>query len=80
MTCLNEIINCNGGNHYKIPHINKARIERLTGGMPRTIAVTGHAEEFIDNFDSDSELDFHLLDDLAVVEQDGCQQLPMGSL
>ena len=36
MTCMLEIMNNDGGNDYKIPHVNKAMFERL-GQLPESI-------------------------------------------
>ncbi len=43
--CLNEIIETHGDNNYKIPHMNKAKLER-EGLLPSTIRVTEAAEQF----------------------------------
>jgi len=37
-SCLNEIIKCNGHNNYKIPHMNKDKLER-TNRLPLTLEV-----------------------------------------
>jgi len=43
---LNEVIEQNGGNNYKIPHMGKARLER-DGNLPVAIELTErNAEEF----------------------------------
>ena len=42
-SCLNEIIDCDGGNQHKIPHMNKDRLERL-GQLPVSLEVTEDAE------------------------------------
>ena len=42
MTVMNEIIDSNGDNDYKIPHIGKERLER-EGRLPVTLAVTDNA-------------------------------------
>jgi hypothetical protein len=39
---MNEIIDRNGCNHYKIPHIGKERLERL-GMLPYVVPVTANA-------------------------------------
>jgi hypothetical protein len=44
-TILNEIIECNGDNTYKIPHMGKERLER-EGRLPLVIAVTEAANQF----------------------------------
>lgn len=36
MTCMNKIINCNGKNDCKIPHLGKARMEQLVM-LPRDV-------------------------------------------
>lgn len=40
---MNEIIKCNGGAHYKLPHMNKDRLERL-GLLPETLEVCPEAD------------------------------------
>jgi hypothetical protein len=40
-SCMNEIIDSNGNNDYKIPHLNKARMER-EGTFPEALEVTDH--------------------------------------
>lgn len=37
--CFNEIIDCDGGNGYKIPHMGKARLARM-GLLPISLEVT----------------------------------------
>jgi hypothetical protein len=44
MTCFNEVIALNGDNTYKVPHMNKSRLERL-GLLPDTIDVSDKALE-----------------------------------
>ena len=46
--CLNLIIECNGGNDYKIVHMSKDRLERA-GMLPTNIIVTKEAQHWIDN-------------------------------
>jgi hypothetical protein len=41
-SCYNSIIDANGGNDYKIPHMGKERLERL-GQLPAVLDVTNHA-------------------------------------
>jgi len=41
-SCLNEIIKCNGHNNYKIPHMNKDRLERLNR-LPTVLDVCEEA-------------------------------------
>ncbi len=43
--CLNEIIEAHGDNDYKIPHINKAKLER-EGQLPTSIRVTPKIKDF----------------------------------
>lgn len=49
---LQSIFNCiiehHGGNDYKIPHMNKEKLER-EGTLPRALAVSDEAMEVIDN-------------------------------
>ena len=47
MTCMNEIIQCNGGNNYKIPHIGKEKLARRNQ-LPETIKVTDDALAYLD--------------------------------
>lgn len=59
--CLNSIIECNGGNDYKIVHMSKEKLER-EGLLPTNIIVTDEAESWIqlqhdDNNDNDDEHD-----------------------
>ena len=42
MTCMNSIIECNGGNNYAIPHMNKTGLER-EDNLPIYIPVTAAA-------------------------------------
>jgi hypothetical protein len=46
MTVMNEIIRCNGDNDFKIPHMNKAVLERQDK-LPTTLEVTEHACELL---------------------------------
>ena len=39
MCCMNMILENDGDNNYKIPHMNKAKLER-DGTLPRSIPVT----------------------------------------
>ena len=41
-SCLNEIIDCHGDNNYKIPHMNKEKMER-EGRLPSVLPVTESA-------------------------------------
>ena len=45
-TCMNEIIDCDGGNHYDIVHLNKLRLERL-GELPQSIYMTDRANDWL---------------------------------
>jgi hypothetical protein len=45
-SCLNEIINNNGGTFYKIPHMGKAKMER-EGTLPRVLDVTENARALL---------------------------------
>jgi hypothetical protein len=42
---MNEIIEDKGDNKYKIPHMNKARLERLNQ-LPISLAVTQEAHNY----------------------------------
>jgi hypothetical protein len=46
MTCFNEIIECQGGNDYKIPHMGKQALER-NHQLPFQITVTNHAKFYL---------------------------------
>ncbi|KAL7568198.1 hypothetical protein ACA910_020889 [Epithemia clementina (nom. ined.)] len=52
-SCFNSIIECNGGNDYKIEHIGKERLERI-GRLPTTLRVTSHACCDIDEDDREA--------------------------
>ena len=43
----NEIIDCHGGNDYKLPHMNKEKLER-EGRLPRILDVTNKACEIVE--------------------------------
>lgn len=45
-TCMNEIIKIGGDNDYKIPHMNKARLERR-GELPNVIPATDYAAPYL---------------------------------
>jgi hypothetical protein len=49
---MNKIIDDRGDNKYKIPHMNKARLERLNQ-LPLSFAVTQEAQ----NYDLNTRLD-----------------------
>jgi hypothetical protein len=44
-SCLNQILENNGGNHYSIPHMNKEKLER-EGRLPKVLKVTTAAAKF----------------------------------
>jgi hypothetical protein len=44
-SCMNEIIEDKGDNKYKIPHMNKVRLERLNQ-LPISLAVTQEAHNY----------------------------------
>ena len=46
MGVLNQIIECNGNNDYKLPHMAKEKLERA-GNLPVTIPVTDAAYEHL---------------------------------
>ena len=48
--CLNEIIKCNGGNDYKIPHMNKDGLESQ-GELPLVLPVTADLDGWLVNDD-----------------------------
>ena len=48
--CLNCIIETHGDNNYKIPHINKAKLER-EGWFPSAVGVTPAAAQFMEDTD-----------------------------
>jgi hypothetical protein len=48
--CFNSIIDCEGGNEYKIPHMSKDKVLRETGELPRVLPVTENAEQYLDFF------------------------------
>ena len=43
--CMNETLKCNGGNEYKLPHMNKTKLER-ENKLPVRLTVHGNAEYF----------------------------------
>jgi hypothetical protein len=51
-SCLNKIIECGGDNTYKIPHMNKKKLER-EGKLPYTLDVTDDAEDALELVDDD---------------------------
>jgi hypothetical protein len=54
--CMNCIMDCNGGNDYKIPHLGKARMERL-GLLPTTLVASPIAVDFWNNYMVDNDED-----------------------
>jgi hypothetical protein len=44
-SCLNQIRENNGGNHYSIPHMNKEKLER-EGKLPKVLMVSDLAAKF----------------------------------
>ena len=66
-SCLNMIIENDGGNDYKIPHLGKESMERR-GLLPRVLDVTPAATAWLNPMmDDDSSLDADDLDDEAHV-------------
>ena len=64
-SCLNMIIENDGGNDYKIPHIGKESLERR-GLLPTVLDVTPAANAWLNpTMDDDSTLDADNLDDEA---------------
>jgi hypothetical protein len=41
--CMNKMLRCNGGNTYKVPHLNKEKKERL-GILPLVLTCFPHDE------------------------------------
>ena len=56
MSCLNQIIDHNGDNDYKIPHMKKAKLER-ENKLPRKLDVTATADELLDELFMVKELE-----------------------
>jgi hypothetical protein len=48
MSCLNEIIDNDGGNDYKIPHMNKRKLER-EDRLPRVLSVSENAADWLED-------------------------------
>ena len=66
-SCLNMIIENDGGNDYKIPHLGKESMERR-GLLPRVLDVTPAATAWLNpTMDDNSSLDADDLDDEAHV-------------
>jgi hypothetical protein len=51
--CMNEIMQCRGGNHYKVPHVAKHTLVDEKGVLPHAINVTTEASESL------TEMGFH---------------------
>ena len=49
-TCLNDMLEANGGNDYKIRHLGKQAILREFGYLPRSFAATAEALEVVQMF------------------------------
>lgn len=47
-SCLNEILACNGCNHYKLPHLGKSKLLDDRGVLPCSIQVTDEAEQTLE--------------------------------
>ena len=66
-SCLNMIIENDGGNNYKIPHMGKESLERR-GLLPKVLDITPAATAWLNPMmDDDSTLDADDLDDEAHV-------------
>ena len=66
-SCLNMIVENDGGNNYKIPHMGKESMERR-GILPRVLDVTPAATAWLNPMmDDDSSLDVDDSDDEAHV-------------
>ena len=46
MQCMNEILECHGGNDYKLPHMGKEKLERI-GKLPDVLEVTEMARAYL---------------------------------
>ena len=53
--CLNDMLEVNGGNDYKIRHLGKQTILHDHGELPRTIAATAEAVQIKEMFTGDSD-------------------------
>ena len=61
-SCLNMIIENDGGNDYKIPHMGKESMERR-GLLPRVLDITPTANAWLNpTMDDDSDQDSDVLD------------------
>ena len=74
-SCMNNIMETDGSNKYKIEHMSKEKLQRL-GLLPRSICVTDHRCLFDNNYE-DGELDENTdgatdnsIVDVSVVEED----------
>ena len=47
---MNEILKHDGGNDYKIPHLNKEKMER-EGTLPEALEVTDVAKQLLEVFE-----------------------------
>ena len=56
MSCLNMIIKHLGDNHYKIPHINKTKMEQ-EGRLPMVLNVTDAAVPLTEIMDTSDSMD-----------------------
>jgi hypothetical protein len=52
-TCLNDMLEVNGGNNYKIRHLGKQAILREHGELPRSFAATDEALQVFEMFTGD---------------------------
>lgn len=46
MAFMNEIIDNDGGNDFKLPHMNKKRLEK-EGRLPKVLDVTEHVQNYL---------------------------------
>jgi hypothetical protein len=49
-SCMNQVIDIRGSNDYKIPHLNKALLER-EGRLPEVLPVTAEARTLLEELD-----------------------------
>ena len=64
--CYTSIIESYGSNHYKIEHMNKAKLER-EGKLPSAIVVTDWASQFYP--ESDNEMEDDTDDSFSLITQ-----------
>jgi hypothetical protein len=57
--CLNEVLACDGGNHYKLPHLGKRSLMNERGVLPRSIEVSADAEETLERLKIYGDADFN---------------------